>query len=88
MDVNQEMEDTTAQMKEDTLFFDETQAACATKADACMERFRLRTEELAGIEKAPELFTGPETRKLFENAIKPGKETLILEVEEEQDAPE
>ena len=73
------MEDTTAQMKEDTLFFDETKAACATKADAWMERFRLRTEELAGIEKALEF---------FEDAIKPGKGTFILKVEKEQDAPE
>ena len=48
------MEDTTAQMKEDTPFFDETKAACATKADAWTERLWLRTEDLEGIEKALE----------------------------------
>jgi len=87
-DANQEMEDTTAQMKEDTLFFDDTKSACATKADEWMERVRLRTEELAGIEKALEVLTDPEAKKLFEKAIKPGKETFFLQVEEEQEAPE
>ena len=76
MDVNQAMEDTTAQMKEDTKFFDDTKAACATKADEWMERVRLRTEELAGIEKALEVFTEPETKKLFENAITSGNDLL------------
>ena len=81
MDVNQAMEDTTAQMKEDTPFFDETKAACATKADAWTERLWLRTEDLEGIEKALELFTAPKTTKLFENAIKPGKGTFLLQAE-------
>merc|ERR1719487_1259820 len=41
-DTTQELEDTTVQMKEDTVFFDETKAACKTKADEWSERTRLR----------------------------------------------
>ena len=70
-DANQDMQDTTAQMKEDTLFFDETKAACATQADEWMERVRLRTAKLAGIEKARGTRNSRKSKKLFEKAIKP-----------------
>ena len=70
-DANQEMQDITAQMKEDTLLFDETKASCATQADEWMERVRLRTATLAGIEKARGTRNSRKSKKLFEKAIKP-----------------
>merc|ERR1719197_854843 len=78
-DTTQELEDTTLQMKEDTKFFDETKAACKTKADEWAERTRLRTQELAGINKALEVLTSDESRAMFNKAIKPGKETFFLQ---------
>merc|ERR1719456_755165 len=78
-DTAQELEDTTVQMKEDTVFFDETKAACKTKADEWGERCRLRTQELAGINKALEVLTSDDARALFNKAIKPGKETFFLQ---------
>jgi hypothetical protein len=82
-DTTQELEDTTLQMKEDTKFFDETKAACKTKADGWAERTRLRTQELAGINKALEVLTSDESRAMFNKAIKPGKETFFLQTSQE-----
>merc|ERR1719428_548458 len=76
-DNSQELDDTTKQMKADTAFFDETKAACQTKADEWNERVRARTEELAGINKALEILTGDDAKALFSKAIKPGMETLF-----------
>merc|ERR1719456_2129965 len=78
-DTTQELEDTTVQMKEDTVFFDETKAACKTKADEWSERTRLRVQELAGINKALEVLTSDDARALFNKSIKPGKETFFLQ---------
>merc|ERR1719456_1626292 len=39
-DTTQELEDTTVQMQDDTAFFDDTKAACKTKADEWAERTR------------------------------------------------
>merc|ERR1719261_27228 len=76
-DASQELADTTAQMKEDTKFFDEMTVACKAKADEWGERSRLRTEEIAGINKALEVLTSDEARALFNKAIKPGMETFV-----------
>jgi hypothetical protein len=86
-DTMQELEDTTVQMKDDTKFFDETKAACKTKADDWSERTRLRTQELAGINKALEVLTSDDARALFNKAIKPGKETF-LQLSEDVSGPE
>jgi len=86
-DTTQELEDTTLQMKEDTKFFDETKAACHTKADEWSERTRLRTEELAGINKALEVLTSDEAREMFGKAIKPGMEFLQTDQESEHNSP-
>merc|ERR1719161_2470965 len=51
-DASQELDDTTQQMQADIEFFEDTKAACTSKADAWAERVRARTEELAGIDKA------------------------------------
>merc|ERR1719313_1023782 len=66
--------------KEDTKFFDDTKAACTAKADEWSERVRARTEELAGVDKALEILTGDDAKALFNKAIKPGMETMFLQV--------
>merc|ERR1719326_561972 len=76
-DTSQELDDTTKQMKADTIFFDETKAACQAKADEWAERVRARTEELAGINKALEILTSDDAKALFNKSIKPGKETFL-----------
>merc|ERR1712196_167126 len=76
-DNSQDLDDTQKQMKADTVFFDETKAACQAKADEWNERVRARTEELAGINKALEILTGDDAKALFSKAIKPGKETFL-----------
>jgi len=70
-------DETDKQLKEDTIFFDDTKAGCTAKADEWSERVRARTEELAGIEKALEILTGDDARALFNKAIKPGMETFL-----------
>merc|ERR1719261_1786163 len=86
-DAAQELADTTAQMKEDTKFFDEMTVACKAKADEWGERSRLRTEEIAGINKALEVLTSDEARALFNKAIKPGIETFIQLDEQTENSP-
>merc|ERR1719337_508866 len=76
-DTSQTLDDTTKQMKADTIFFDETEAACQAKADEWAERVRARTEELAGINKALEILTSDDAKALFNKSIKPGKETFL-----------
>merc|ERR1719298_58165 len=82
-DNSQELDDTTKQMKADTIFFDETKAACQAKADEWAERVRARTEEMAGINKALELLTSDDAKALFNKSIKPGKETGFLQIASE-----
>merc|ERR1719261_2383557 len=86
-DASQELADTTAQMKEDTKFFDEMTVACKAKADEWGERSCLRTEEIAGINKALEVLTSDEARALFNKAIKPGIETFIQLDEQTENSP-
>merc|ERR1719262_151566 len=76
-DNSQDLDDTTKQMKADTVFFDETKAACQAKADEWAERVRARTEELAGINEALEILTSDDAKALFNKSIKPGKETFL-----------
>ena len=64
-DTTQELEGTTLQMKEDTKFFDETKAACHTKADEWSEHTLLRSEELAGNNKALEVLSSDEACEMF-----------------------
>merc|ERR1719271_2327257 len=76
-DNSETLDDTTKQMKADTVFFDETKAACQAKDDEWSERVRARTEELAGINKALEILTSDDAKALFNKSIKPGKETFL-----------
>merc|ERR1719182_1107263 len=57
-DSSVERDETQAQLADDETFFEETKSACKAKADEWAERSRLRTEELAGINKAIEILTG------------------------------
>merc|ERR1719345_131344 len=85
-DTSQDLDDTTKQMHASTTLFDQTKAACQTKADEWSERVRARTEELAGINKALEILTGDDAKALFNKAIKPGKETFLQTSTESQPA--
>merc|ERR1711904_89702 len=82
-DNSETLDDTTKQMKADTIFFDETKAACQAKADEWSERVRARTEEMAGINKALEILTSDDAKALFNKSIKPGKETGFLQIDSE-----
>jgi len=73
-DADQALEDITNQMKEDTKFFDEMKAACKAKADEWNIRTTMRAEEIEGINKALEVLTSDEARKIFQKSIKPGFE--------------
>eukprot|EP00929_Paragymnodinium_shiwhaense_P111697 TRINITY_DN79_c2_g1_i1.p1 TRINITY_DN79_c2_g1~~TRINITY_DN79_c2_g1_i1.p1 ORF type:complete len:716 (+),score=317.70 TRINITY_DN79_c2_g1_i1:85-2232(+) len=65
---NTQRDDTKAQVEADETFFASSKEACRLKAGEWAERSRLRTEELAGIGKAVEILSDPETQKNFENA--------------------
>merc|ERR1719446_408283 len=59
---------TQAQLDDDEAFFEDTKEACKSKADDWAERSRLRTEELAGINKAVEILTSDEAQATFGRA--------------------
>merc|ERR1712159_522961 len=63
-----ERDETQAQLKGDEKFFEETKSACKAKADDWAERSRLRTEELAGVNKAIEILTSDEAAATFGRA--------------------
>merc|ERR1719434_44644 len=63
-----ERDETQAQLKADEEFFEQTKSACKAKADDWAERSRLRTEELAGINKALEILTSDEAMATFGRA--------------------
>merc|ERR1719321_1199567 len=63
-----ERDETQAQLKADEKFFEETKSACKAKADDWAERSHLRTEELAGINKAIEILTSDEAQATFGRA--------------------
>jgi len=65
---SQEREETQDQLKTDETFFDETKAACKTKADQWSGRSRARTEELAAIDQALGVLTSEESKAIFERS--------------------
>jgi len=67
-DSKEELEATKAQLAEDEKFFEETKAACKQKAMDWAERSRMRTEELAGINKAIEILSSEDAQGTFESA--------------------
>jgi len=86
-DTTESYDDTEAQMKADTAFFDSTKDACEAKASEWTTRKSLRDEELAGINKALELLTSDEARELFAKSIKPGIETFLQIGSEDSSSP-
>merc|ERR1719178_395042 len=78
-----ERDETQAQLKADEKFFEETKSACKAKADDWAERSRLRTEELAGINKAIEILTSNEAAATFGRATS----MLLQSSEDSEDAP-
>merc|ERR1719421_153593 len=67
-DSSVERDETQAQLADDEKFFEETKSACKAKADEWAERSRLRTEELAGVNKAIEILTSDEAAATFGRA--------------------
>merc|ERR1719392_390794 len=61
-------DESAAQLADDEKFFEETKSACKAQADDWAERSRLRTEELAGINKAIEILTSDEAAATFGRA--------------------
>merc|ERR1719387_1178423 len=75
-DAKVEREATQKQLEEDEKFFEEMKAACKAKALAWAERSRLRTEELAGMQKAVEILTSEEASATFQKS----HETFFLQL--------
>merc|ERR1719267_303180 len=67
-DSEEEKAATQKQLDDDEAFFEETKNACKSRADDWAERSRLRTEELAGINKAVEILTSDEAQATFGRA--------------------
>jgi len=63
-----ERDETQAQLKADTKFFELTKSSCKSQADAWAGRSRLRTEELAGINQAVGILTSDEAKATFGRA--------------------
>merc|ERR1719158_1568717 len=68
VDSEVQRDETEATLAADEKFFEETKSACKAKADDWAERSRLRTEELAGINKAIEILTSDEAQATFGRA--------------------
>jgi hypothetical protein len=85
-DTTQEYDDTEAQKEADIEFFDETKGACEKKNEEWVKRKDLRDAEIAGMNEALEILTSDEARELFAKAIKPGKETMFLQISSEDDS--
>merc|ERR1719378_1420975 len=75
-DSSVERDETQAQLADDEVFFEETKSACKAKADEWAERSRLRTEELAGVNKAIEILTSDEAAATFGRAT-----SMLLQTE-------
>merc|ERR1719267_102350 len=71
-DSEEEKASTQKQLDDDEAFFEDAKEQCKNKADAWAERSRLRTEELAGINKAVEILTSDDAQATF------GKATSML----------
>merc|ERR1719265_703388 len=76
------LDDTQKQLDADIEFFDLTKAGCKDKHEEWMDRSKSRKEEIEGIEKALEILTSDDAKELFGKAIKPGKETMFLQLED------
>merc|ERR1719253_1165173 len=85
-DTTASYDDTEAQMKADTAFFDSTKDACEAKSSEWTTRSKLREEELKGIEAALTMLTSDDAKELFARSIKPGMETFLQASDSEGDS--
>jgi len=76
-----ELDDTKAQMDADIEFFDKVKADCKAKHEEWTIRSEGRMEEIKGIKEALKILTSDEARELFANAIKPGMETMFMQLD-------
>jgi len=67
-DSNIERDETEVQLADDTKFFQEAKEACRTKANSWATRTKLRSEELAGIEKAEGILNSDDAKDTFGKA--------------------
>merc|ERR1719453_1678502 len=67
-DSNIERDETEVQLADDTKFFQEAKEACRTKANSWATRTKLRSEELAGIEKAEAILNSDDAKDTFGKA--------------------
>jgi len=67
-DSNIERDETEVQLADDTKFFQEAKEACRTKANNWATRSKLRSEELAGIEKAEGILNSDDAKDTFGKA--------------------
>jgi len=63
-----ERDETEVQLEDDTKFFQEAKEACRTKANSWATRTKLRSEELAGIEKAEGILNSDDAKETFGKA--------------------
>merc|ERR1719446_283404 len=63
-----ERDETEVQLADDTKFFQEAKEACRTKANNWAMRTKLRSEELAGIEKAEAILNSDDAKDTFGKA--------------------
>jgi len=63
-----ERDETEVQLEDDTKFFMEAKEACRTKANSWATRTKLRSEELAGIEKAEGILNSDDAKDTFGKA--------------------
>jgi len=63
-----ERDETTTQLEDDTAFFEKAKQTCRTQANNWAIRSKLRSEELAGIEKAHGILTSDEASETFGRA--------------------
>jgi hypothetical protein len=67
-DSKETLDDTKETLEADEAFFADSKEACQSKAGMYSERTRLRTEELAGMEKAIQILSSDSAKAVFKNA--------------------
>merc|ERR1712054_197397 len=77
-------DDTEAQMKADSDFFDDTKDTCENNSEMWKERKESRQLEIEGIEKALEILTSDEAREKFGRSF--GSAAAFVQIAEEQES--
>merc|ERR550537_1874617 len=77
-----ERDETEVQLEDDTKFFQNAKEACRTKANNWATRTKLRSEELAGIEKAEGILNSDDAKDTFGKA----NSKLLLQSQQQSEA--